>query len=50
MRVDRVNPDRAVVSFVKIWNFPGRPFVASAREEMTGRESAASGRFPGRRN
>ena len=35
MRVDRVNPDRAVVSFVKIWNFPGRPFVASAREEMT---------------
>src|SRR6185437_2085775 len=34
-RVDRVNPDRAVVSFVKIWNFPGRPFVASAREEMT---------------
>jgi ketosteroid isomerase-like protein len=35
VRVQLVDADRAAVSFLKIWNFPGRPFVASAREEMT---------------
>jgi serine/threonine protein kinase len=35
VRFERQNEDRAVVSFLKIWNFPGRPFMASAREEMT---------------
>ena len=34
VRFERLNPDRAVISFRRTWDFPGRPFGASSREEM----------------
>lgn len=34
LRFDQVAPDRAVVSFVKSWDFPERHFAGSTREEM----------------
>lgn len=49
VRVERLTGDRALVSFVKIWNFPGRPFMASAREEMTMRRVDGAWKIAGER-
>jgi serine/threonine protein kinase len=49
MRFERLDPDRATVSFLKIWNFPGRPFIASAREEMVVRRVADEWKIAGER-
>jgi ketosteroid isomerase-like protein len=49
VRFERLDPDRAVVSFLKIWNFPGRPFMASAQEEMTMRRVNGQWKIAGER-
>ena len=49
VRIGSVDQDRAVVSFLKIWNFPGRPFMASAREEMTVRRVDGQWKIAGER-
>ena len=49
VRIGSVDQDRAVVSFLKIWNFPGRPFMASAREEMTVRRVDGQWKIVGER-
>jgi serine/threonine protein kinase len=49
VRFERLDTDRATVSFLKIWNFPGRPFIASAREEMVVRRVGDEWKIAGER-